>query len=129
MVIARLKIILGMAIIGTIGLFADYILVAPHLYALIRAVLASAEIGLFLLLTGQKIDFKNVKKEIFLFFLSGTFLGLNWALLKEAYDHIPYAVATLCDYFAPIIVIVLCPIIRFPKSSCFASLWQLSDFC
>ena len=115
--LSRIKIVIGMATIGTIGLFAKNISLPPTLYALCRAVTASVMIGGFLLFTKQMPEFQTVKKESVLFLLSGAFLGFNWSLLFEAYKHIPYAVATLCDYFAPIAVIVLCPLVYKEKLS------------
>ena len=41
--------------------------------------------------------------------ISGAMIGVNWMLLFEAYNHTTVAVATLCYYMQPTIVILLSP--------------------
>lgn len=43
--------------------------------------------------------------------LSGAAIGFNWILLFEAYNHTSVAVATLCYYFSPILVILAAPLV------------------
>ena len=38
-------------------------------------------------------------------------VGLNWALLFMAYEHTTIAVATLAYYFAPVIVMIVSPLL------------------
>ena len=38
--------------------------------------------------------------------MSGAFIGFNWILLFEAYEYTTVAIATLCYYMAPILVII-----------------------
>ena len=64
-----------------------------------------------MLLTGQKIPFANIKKEIPLLLASGVAMGINWILLFEAYKYTTVSVATLSYYFAPVIVTVVCPLL------------------
>ena len=42
--------------------------------------------------------------------LSGVFLGLNWIFLFAAYIQTTVAVASLCNYMAPVFVILLTPL-------------------
>ena len=42
-------------------------------------------IGMLLLVTGQKILFGAIRKELPLLLLSGMAMGFNWILLFEAY--------------------------------------------
>ena len=100
-----------MAIFGTIAPFVRNIPVSSGELALYRAVLAAVMIGLFLLVTKQKISFANMKKEVPLLLASGIALGVNWILLFQAYRHTSVSVATLSYYFAPVIVTVTCPIL------------------
>ncbi len=79
--------------------------------ALYRAVLAALLIGIFLLITKQKISFTKIKKELPLLILSGVAMGFNWILLFEAYKYTTVSVATLSYYFAPVIVTIACPIL------------------
>jgi len=104
-------LIAAMAIFGTLAPFVRNIPVSSGELALYRAVLASLMIAVFLLVTGQKIPFKNIKKEVPLLLVSGMAMGINWILLFEAYKYTTVSVATLSYYFAPVIVTVVCPFI------------------
>ena len=106
---ARLMLISSMAIFGTIGAFVRNIPVSSGELALYRAVLASVLIGMYLLLTKQKIPFGNIKKELPLLLISGVAMGFNWILLFQAYKYTTISVATLSYYFAPVLVTAACP--------------------
>lgn len=107
----RLMLIAAMTIFGTLGLFVRNIPVSSGELALYRAVLAALLIGIFLLVTKQKIPFSNIKKEVPLLLASGIAMGINWILLFEAYKYTTVSIATLSYYFAPVIVTVVCPIL------------------
>lgn len=113
----RVMLITSMGIFGTISIFVRNISLSSGEIALYRAVLAALLIGAFLLLTKQKISFTNAKKELPLLLLSGMAMGINWILLFEAYNHTTVSSATLSYYFAPVIVILLSPIIFREKMS------------
>ena len=107
----RLLFILSMTIFGTIGLFVRNINLSSGEIALYRAVMAIILIGLYLLITKQKIPFKSLKKQIPLLIISGIAIGVNWILLFEAYRYTTVSVATLSYYFAPVIVTIISPIL------------------
>lgn len=107
----RILLIASMAIFGTIGLFVRRIPVSSGELALYRAVLAAGLIAVFLLVTQQKIPFRNLGKEIPLLLASGVAMGINWILLFEAYKYTTVSVATLSYYFAPVIVTLVCPVL------------------
>lgn len=108
---ARWMLIVSMAVFGTLGPFVRNITVSSAELALYRAILASVMIGLFLLVTRQKIPFGKIKKELILLLFSGIAMGINWILLFEAYKYTTVSVATLSYYFAPVIVTVMCPVL------------------
>ncbi|MBE6715976.1 MAG: EamA/RhaT family transporter [Ruminococcaceae bacterium] len=108
---ARLMLILSMAIFGTIGLFRRNIDVSSGELAFYRAVLATVFIGLFLLVTKNRIPFGKIKKQLPLLIISGVAMAFNWILLFEAYNYTTVSVATLSYYFAPVIVTLLCPVL------------------
>lgn len=108
---SRIMLVLSMVIFGTIGLFVRKISVASGELALYRAVMAAILIGLYLLVTKQKIPFRSIRKELPILLLSGIAMGFNWILLFEAYKYTTVSVATLSYYFAPVIVTIACPII------------------
>lgn len=107
----QLMLAVSMAIFGTIPLFVRNISVSSGELALYRAILAALLIGVFLLITKQKIPFSKIKKEVPLLIVSGAVMGINWILLFEAYKHTTVSVATLSYYFAPVIVTIVSPII------------------
>jgi RarD protein len=102
---------LSMMIFGTIAVFVRYLSLSPGELALYRAVMAALPIGIFLLLKKEKIRFSVWKKEGVLLVLSGASLSINWILLFEAYKHTTVSTATLCYYFAPVIVTVVSTLI------------------
>ncbi len=107
----KLMLVTSMAIFGTLGLFVRNISVSSGELALYRAILAVLVIGAYMLLSGQRINFKNIKREIPLLLFSGVAMGFNWILLFEAYNYTTVSQATLSYYFAPVIVTVVCPLL------------------
>lgn len=111
----RLQLVVAMTVFGTLGLFVRNISVSSGELALYRAVLAALLIGVYLLVSRQKIPFARIKKEVPLLLLSGAAMGVNWILLFEAYRYTSVSVATLSYYFAPVIVTLVCPILFHEK--------------
>ena len=108
---AQLMLVLSMTVFGTIGLFVRYIPLSSGEISLWRSVLAALLIGGYLLATRQRIPFRTLRKQIPLLIASGFALGLNWVFLFEAYRYTTVSVATLCCYFAPVLVTIVCPIL------------------
>ena len=108
---SRLMLIISMAIFGTIGLFRRSIDISSGELAFYRAVLAAVFIGLFLLVTKNRIPFGKIKKQLPILIISGIAMAFNWILLFEAYNYTTVSAATLSYYFAPVIVTVLCPVL------------------
>jgi len=107
----RLRVVVAMAIFGTIALFVRNISVSSSELALYRAMLAVIVLSAVFLLTGQKIPFREIKKELPVLLLSGVAMGFNWILLFQAYKYTTVSVATLSYYFAPVLVTLACPIL------------------
>lgn len=114
---AKIMLIISMVIFGTLGIFTRNIAIRSGELALYRAILAAVLIFVYLIVTKQKTDFRSIKKELLLLLLSGTAMGINWILLFEAYKYTTISAATLSYYFAPVIVIVACPILFKEKLS------------
>lgn len=108
---SRAMLVTAMAVFGTIALFVRNISVSSGELALYRAVMAALMLGAYFLITGQKIDFRSIRKELPLLLVSGMAMGINWILLFEAYRYTTVSVATLSYYFAPVIVTVACPVL------------------
>lgn len=112
---SRAMMSISMAIFGTLGLFTRNISVSSGELALYRAILAAALIGIYFLITKQRIDFHGIKKELPLLLFSGMAMGINWILLFQAYRYTTISVATLSYYFAPVIVTIVCPFLFHEK--------------
>ena len=102
----RVAMAVSMAVFGTIGFFVRNISVSSGELALYRAVLAALLIGAYLLITKQKIPFREIGKEARLLLLSGAVMGVNWILFFQAFRYTTVSLATLSYYFAPVIVTV-----------------------
>ena len=107
----RIMMILSMAVFGTLGPFVRNISVSSSELALYRAVLAALLISVYFIVTKQRLDLKSIRKEAPILLLSGVAVGINWILLFEAYKYTTVSVATLCYYFAPVIVTAVCPLL------------------
>ena len=103
--------LLSMAVFGTIAPFARWISVSSGELALYRAILGAALIGVYLLIRRENPFSAKLRREILLLLLSGGAMGINWILLFEAYRYTTVSTATLCYYFAPVIVTLLSPIL------------------
>ncbi len=105
------QLTLSMIIFGTLAPFVRYIGLSSGELALYRAVLAAVCLLVYFLITKTKFSFKNLSKDLVLLLVSGAAMGINWILLFEAYKFTTVSIATLSYYFAPVIVMVLCPIL------------------
>ena len=108
---ARLSIILSMLIWGSIGLFRRFIPLPSASLAAVRALGGVVCLLLWALLRRQRLSMPSLRKNALLLLLSGSFIGANWILLFEAYRYTSVAVATLCYYMAPMIVMLLSPLL------------------
>ncbi len=105
------KLIFSMVLFGTIGIFVKYITFPSSLVAMIRGIIGTVFLVLFVSIRKQKISKEAVKKNLLLLLISGAAIGFNWILLFEAYNYTTVATATLCYYLAPMFVIGASPIV------------------
>lgn len=101
----------AMVIFGTIGVFVRQISLPSSLIALVRGGVGLLFLAAVLVLRHQKPDFEAIRDNLPVLLLSGVFLGANWIALFEAYRYTSVATATMCYYMAPIIVLLLSPIL------------------
>lgn len=103
--------LLAMTIFGTIGLFVKFIELPSTVIALSRGALGTLFLLLVLKLLKRRINAATVKSNFKHLVIAGVALGLNWIFLFEAYRLTSVATATLAYYMAPIILILLSPIL------------------
>ena len=108
---ANMAFVLSMVIFGTIGIFRRYIPLPSGLIAFSRGLIGMLFLLAFVTLRGIRLSKENIRRNGWKLLLSGTFLGFNWILLFEAYRYTSVAVATLCYYMAPILVVLVSPLL------------------
>lgn len=108
---AMSALVTSMLIFGTIGIFRRHIDLPSSVIALLRAVIASVFLLVFLRLRGKKLGLADIRKNLWKLLLSGAVMGFNWILLFEAYRYTSVATATLCYYMAPIIMMLASPLL------------------
>ena len=108
---SRAMIVTAMVIFGPLGPFVRSIPISSGELALYRAVMAAVLIGLYMVVTKQPLKVTALRKELPLLLVSGMAMGINWILLFEAYKYTTVSVATLSYYFAPVLVMVACPVL------------------
>ena len=104
------QFITAMVIVGTIGIFRRNISLSSAALAFSRGILGSLSLGAFVKVRGQKIFHGMERKKLFLLILNGAIIGVNWIFLFEAYRFTTVAVATLCYYLQPTLLILVSPI-------------------
>ena len=100
----------SMLMFGTIGIFRRHIPLSSSVIALARAVLGTLFLLLLMAAKGSRPSVKAVTANLPALLVSGVLIGFNWILLFEAYQYTSVAVATLCYYTAPVLVILVSPI-------------------
>ena len=103
--------VISMTLFGTIGLFVKYIPLSSSLIALSRALIGFLFLAAMMLVQKKKLMVSVIRKNILPLTLSGVFLGFNWILLFESYRYTSVAVSTLCYYLAPLLVVLLSPLV------------------
>lgn len=103
--------LLAMTIFGTIGLFVKFIDLPSTVIALSRGALGTFFLLIVLQFMKQRMDTESIKRNFKHLFIAAVALGLNWIFLFEAYRLTSIATATLAYYMAPVILILLSPLI------------------
>ncbi|TJX12783.1 EamA/RhaT family transporter [Tissierella creatinini] len=103
----KFKIIISMAIFGTISIFVKNIPISTGEISLFRAIIGFLSIAVYQVFSGNRIKLREIKKDLPILFLSGAAMGFNWILLFQAYRYTTVSLATLSYYFAPVLLIIL----------------------
>ena len=108
---ARLPFAASMLIFGTIGLLRRFIDLPSGVIACFRGLLGCVLLLLLQRLRGKKPDTASIRRYLLPLLISGGMIGFNWMLLFEAYRYTSIAVATLCYYTAPVMLILASPLV------------------
>lgn len=79
--------------------------------ALVRGIIGSIFLFTASYITRQNTSWKAIKSNLIPLIISGAAIGVNWIFLFQAYKYTTVSKATLCYYFAPVIVMFLSPFI------------------
>lgn len=107
----KLKILISMAIFGTVGIFVRFIPMSSAPIAFCRGVLGCLFLVGLMAVTGKKLSLRDIKKNFWILAVSGAAIGINWILLFESYRYTTVAIATICYYLAPAFVTLASPLV------------------
>lgn len=110
-----IKYIIAMLIYGTNGIVAAYIDLPSEEIVLMRTVVGGSLLMLLSLVTRARPEPGAVRSQGLKLLGAGVCLGANWALLFEAYNIAGVSMATLMDYSAPVLVLLLSPLLLHQK--------------
>ena len=108
---ARLALVASMCMFGTIGLLRRALPVPSGFLAMLRGLLGSLSLLLWVLLRGGRLSREAIRANFPRLLLSGVLNGFNWILMFEAYRHTTIAAATLCYYMAPVFTLAAAPLV------------------
>jgi RarD protein len=106
-----IKLITALLIFGSIGLFVREIPLASGEIVLARTSVGSVFLIIILLFKRQKNNIRVLLQKLPLLIVSGGALGFSWIFLFAAYRYTSVSIATLAYYCAPILVLLLSPLI------------------
>lgn len=108
---AKMKLLTAMFIFGSIGIIRKYIPYPSSVIALVRGFIGMLFLLVVMCCKKERISKEQIGKNLLLLCISGLFLGGNWMFLFEAYRYTSVSVATMCYYMAPMLVIMISPIV------------------
>lgn len=114
---SKIQFLLSMIIFGTIGVFVRYIDLSSSEIALLRGLIGSLFLTTVMFLMKKKISWAIVRVNALILLLSSIALGGNWIFLFQAFKHTTLSNATLSYYFAPVIVLIVSPLVLKEKLS------------
>ena len=119
-----LKYIFAVTIYGTISLLVKNIAVSTGEIAFWRVAIALTAILIYKFIKHEKLPRDVSRGDLIRLALSGIVMGFGWILFFQAMSYVSVSVATLCNYFCPVLVMVLSPIVfkeklTMPRVICF----------
>ena len=109
--------IASLLIFGSNGVIAAHVDLTSAEIVCMRTLVGSAALILVLLISRARPDWTAMRREAGRLVAAGVCLGVNWALLFEAYKLMSVSMATLTYYLAPVLVLLLSPLLLKEKQS------------
>ncbi len=108
---AKLRLIGAFFLFGTLGLFIRNIPLPSSVIANVRGVVGALFLLCMILLQGRRPDGAGIRRNLKYLVPSGMVMGFNWLFLFESYRYTTVAVATVCYYLAPVLIVLLSPMV------------------
>ena len=106
-----LMFVAAMLIFGSNGVFASMLEMSGAQLVLLRTLIGGAVLLIIILISRSRTPKEVLLREKWRLLFAGVCLGANWALLFEAYNLMNVSLATLTYYTAPVLVLVLAPLV------------------
>lgn len=106
-----LTFVAAMLIFGSNGVFASMLEMSGAQLVLLRTLIGGAVLLIIILISRSRTPKEVLLREKWRLLFAGVCLGANWALLFEAYNLMNVSLATLTYYTAPVLVLVLAPLV------------------
>lgn len=106
-----LRFLCAMGIFGTIGLFVRWVDLPSSAIVLWRGIFGSIALYALMRLAGRQLNVEAIRKNGLRLLFTGVFLSANWIFLFEAYNRTSIATATLLYYMAPVLLILVSPLL------------------
>lgn len=113
----KLRFLLAIFLYGTIGWFLRFVTLPTDVVVVCRAALGTLTILVIIRIRHVRTDPVKLKSCLGSLIFSGVCLGLNWVFLFAAYRKTTVALASLCNYMAPMIIIIIAPVVLHEKTS------------
>ncbi|MDD6265653.1 MAG: EamA family transporter [Clostridia bacterium] len=105
------SLVTAMTVFGTTGIVSSQISLPSGFIAFSRSITALVFLMIITFVSKHSLSVNSIKANRYKLLISGAALGINWVMLFEAIKHTGVAVATVCYYLAPIIVIAISPFV------------------
>lgn len=106
-----LMFVAAMLIFDSNGVFASMLEMSGAQLVLLRTLIGGAVLLIIILISRSRTPKEVLLREKWRLLFAGVCLGANWALLFEAYNLMNVSLATLTYYTAPVLVLVLAPLV------------------
>ena len=106
-----LMFVAAMLIFGSNGVFASMLEMSGAQLVLLRTLIGGAVRLIIILISRSRTPKEGLLRDKWRLLFAGVCLGANWALLFEAYNLMNVSLATLTYYTAPVLVLVLAPLV------------------
>lgn len=106
-----IQLVITLFIYSTLGIIRKNINMSSTHIIFLRALFGFLTLLIILLIKKEKIEYKKIKHYGVRIFLSGASMGASWIFLFESYRYLDVSLAILLHYTAPIMVILMSPLV------------------